>query len=76
MISGWVKTAKEVRKNPPSSPESDNEPKPEVKTEQKDVTCEILQNRMSIFRTFLNFLKKQIGRLMEEKKLAWLEHYG
>ncbi|XP_057534670.1 asparagine--tRNA ligase, cytoplasmic 2 isoform X1 [Amaranthus tricolor] len=71
VIGGWVKTAKEVRKNPPSSPESDNEPKPEAQTEQKDVTCsEILQNRMPIFRTFLKLFGVGHYQGQKEKELT------
>ncbi|KAL2932743.1 Asparagine--tRNA ligase cytoplasmic 2 [Bienertia sinuspersici] len=51
VIGGWVKSSKEVRKQPSPSFQPDTEgPKPG----KKDVTCtEILQNRVPIFRTFL-----------------------
>lgn len=72
VIGGWVKSSKEVRKQP-SPLQHDTEHQPGAKTGHKDVTCtEILQNRMPIFRTFLKLFgvgnhaeKDSIGSLAE-----------
>ncbi|XP_021749853.1 asparagine--tRNA ligase, cytoplasmic 2-like isoform X1 [Chenopodium quinoa] len=54
VIGGWVKSSKEVRKQPPLPQPDTTQPQPGAKAGQKDVTCtELLQNRMPIFRTFL-----------------------
>ncbi|KAL9228372.1 hypothetical protein vseg_003961 [Gypsophila vaccaria] len=53
VVGGWVKSAKEVRKQPTilAKPENDQQPEP---TGSKDVTCaELLQTRMPIFRSFM-----------------------
>ncbi|KNA16948.1 hypothetical protein SOVF_084250 [Spinacia oleracea] len=72
VIGGWVKSSKEVRKQP-TLPQPDTLPQPGPKTGEKDVTCtEILQNRMPIFRTFLKLFG--VGNHAEKDSLGGLAH--
>jgi len=50
VIGGWVKSSKEIRKEPPPQPE----PEPQAQSGHKDLTCnEILQTRVPILRAFM-----------------------
>jgi len=50
VIGGWVKSSKEIRKEPPPQPE----PEPQAQSGHKDLTCnEILQTRVPILWAFM-----------------------
>lgn len=66
VIGGWVKTSKEVKKEPMPPPPADDaaatSSKEKEKEKEKDVSCvEILQSRIPFFRTIIRVLGGSAG---------------
>ncbi|GAB4830324.1 hypothetical protein Ancab_019962 [Ancistrocladus abbreviatus] len=67
VVGGWVKSAKEVRKEPSPPPPVAALEEGKAEAEKKDVTCgEIFQTRWPIFRCFMKLFGSGGGRVDKE----------
>ncbi|KAJ8431426.1 hypothetical protein Cgig2_004458 [Carnegiea gigantea] len=72
VIGGWVKSSKEIRKEPPPQPE----PEHRAQSGHKDLTCnEILQTRVPILRAFMKIfgMGSRSGKKKEKEVESGIE---